>query len=118
MCFEQKVYCGDAAGFRELDKKSLKLFGQMRLAKRRGRSPNASDGIKKLFNAFSKLNRRFLIEAGKNPKLKRLKRPRYADVDSSVLGWLKYIRSENLPVTGDLLQVFFNDPRVILGFFR
>jgi IS30 family transposase len=47
------------------------------------------------------------IEAGKNPKLKRLKRPRYADVDSSVLGWLKYIRSENLPVTGDLLKVFF-----------
>jgi IS30 family transposase len=47
------------------------------------------------------------LEDGKNAKLKRLKQPRYIDVDASMIGWLKYMRSENVPATGDLMKVLF-----------
>lgn len=45
------------------------------------------------------------LENGTNGKMKRLKKPKFRDVDISLVGWMKYARSQNLPVSGETMKV-------------
>jgi transposase len=45
------------------------------------------------------------VDQGVGSKRKNLKNSNYADLDKSLLEWLKQARSLNLPVSGPLLQV-------------
>lgn len=47
------------------------------------------------------------LAAGKSDKLKRLKKVKYLDVELSLLPWIKEARSQNIPITGDLMRVRF-----------
>ena len=45
------------------------------------------------------------IENGKSVKMKRIKKPKYIDVDASLVGWMKFARSQNIPISGEILKV-------------
>ena len=47
------------------------------------------------------------LEEGKNPKCKRMKQPQSPILEASLLNWIGNVRSQNKPVTGDLLKVSF-----------
>ena len=44
---------------------------------------------------------------GKNPKCKRMKPPQSPILEASLLNWIRNVRSQDKPVTGDLLKVSF-----------
>lgn len=45
------------------------------------------------------------VEVGKCQKLKTVKKPKFRDIDASMIAWVKNIRSQNETITGDLMKV-------------
>ena len=73
-----------------------------KIAERFDRNPSVTRAVYKRKDSIL-----HAIETGKNLKLKRLKKPRYLDIDISLVGWLKHARSQNIPISGDMLKVTF-----------
>ena len=47
------------------------------------------------------------LASGKSENLKRIKKVKYLDVEVSLIPWIKEARSQNIPITGDLMRVWF-----------
>lgn len=70
------------------------------IAKRIGRDRKV---IRRVLENQNKI--RGALQNGLNPRLKRLKKPKFSDVDMALFNWFKNMRSQNMILSGDLMKV-------------